>query len=109
MKQRKLEAQKDKPPPLEEIDFDQKTLVLELKLELANATSEKTMESARGTLRTLPSFQGEYEVKSKIKKGPSQQHQPPRVLDIGNLTELLATPIRCTLPLAELLKARLEL
>ena len=39
LKQRKLEAQKDKPPLLEEINFDQKTLVLELRLELANAAS----------------------------------------------------------------------
>ena len=62
-KHRKLEAQKDKPPPLEEIDFDQKTLVLELRSELANAAFEKTMESARGTLKTLSSFQEEYEAK----------------------------------------------
>ena len=47
--------------------------------------------------------------KSKIKRIPSQQHQPPKVLDIKNLTDLLATPIRCTLPLAELLKARPKL
>ena len=70
-KQRKLEEQKNKPPPLEEIDFDQKTLVLELRSKLVHAASEKTMESARGTLRTLPSFQGEYEAKSKTKKVPS--------------------------------------
>ena len=67
------------------------------------------MESARGTLRTLPYFQGEYEAKSKTKKIPSQQHQSPKILDVGNLTKLLATPIRCTLLLAELLKAKLEL
>ena len=83
--------------------------MLELRSEIAYAASEKTMESAKGTLKTLPSFQGEYETKSEIKKVPSQQHQPPRVLDVGNLTELLATPIRCTLPLVELLKARPEL
>ena len=39
LKQRKLEAQKDKPPPLKKIDFDQKTLVLELRSELADAAS----------------------------------------------------------------------
>ena len=106
LKQRKLEAQKDKPPPLEEIDFDHKTLVLELRSKLVNAAFEKTMESARGTLRTLPSFQGDYEAKSKTKKIPSQQHQPPKILDVGNLTEFLATPITCTLSLAKLLKAK---
>ena len=54
LKQRKLEAQKHNPPPLEEIDFDQKTLVLELRSELTDAASEKTMESDKGTLKTLP-------------------------------------------------------
>ena len=83
--------------------------MLELRLELANAASKKTMKSARGTLRTLPSFQGEYEAKLKIKKIPSQKQQPPKILNVGNLTELLATPIRCTLPLVELLKAKPEL
>ena len=63
LKQRKLKAQKDKPPPLEEINFDHKTLVLELRSELADAVFEKTKESAKGTLKTLPSFQGEYEAK----------------------------------------------
>ena len=57
----------------------------------------------------LPSFQGDYEAKSKTKRIPSRQHHSPRVLDIGNLTELLATPIRCTLPLAKLLKAKPKL
>ena len=109
LKQRKLEAQKDKPPCLEEIDFDQKTLVLELRSKLADAAFEKTMESTRGTLRMLPSFQGDYEAKSKTKKIPSQQHQPPKILDVGNLIELLATPIKCTLPLAVLLKAKPKL
>ena len=71
LKQRKLEAQKDKPPPLEEIDFDQQTLVLELRLELADEASEKTMESTKGILRTLPSFQGDYEAKLETKKVPS--------------------------------------
>ena len=76
---RKLEAQKDKQPPLEEIDFDQKTLVLELRLELADAKSERTKESTKGTLQTLPSFQGEYEARLEAKRIPSQWFHPPRM------------------------------
>ena len=56
LKQRKLETHENKPPPLKEIDFDQKTLVLELKSKLADAASEKTVERDKGTLKTLPSF-----------------------------------------------------
>ena len=64
LKQGKLEEQKDKQPPLEEIDFDQNTLVLELRSELVDVESEKIEESTKGTLRKLLSFQGEYEAKS---------------------------------------------
>ena len=86
LKRRKLEAQENKPPPLEEIDFDQKTLVLELRSKFADAASEKTVESDKGTLKTLPSFKGDYEAKSEIKRIPSQQHQPSKVLDVRNLS-----------------------
>ena len=84
---RKLEAKKDKIPPLEEIEFGQKTLVRELRYEIPDAKFEKTEESTKGTLQTLPLFQGEYEAKSKAKRIPSQRHHPPRILDVGNLTE----------------------
>ena len=56
MKQGKLEAEKDKQPPLEEIDFDQKTLVLELRSKLIDAKFEKIEESTKETLQNLPLF-----------------------------------------------------
>ena len=83
--------------------------MLELRSKLADAESEKIEESTKGTLQTLPSFQGEYEAKLEAKRIPSQRHPPPRILDVGNLTYLLATPIRCTSPLAKLLRARSKL
>ena len=82
---------------------------LELRSENADAAFEKTIESEKGTLRTLPSFQGEYKAQSVSKRLPSQRHTPPRVLDVGNLANLLATPIKCTLPLADVLKVKPKL
>ena len=57
-----------KQSTLEEIDFDQKTLVLELRFEFVDVESKKNEESTKGTLQTLPSFQGEYEAKSESKR-----------------------------------------
>ena len=63
--------------------------MLELRSKFGDAESEKIEESTRGTLQTLPLFQGEYEAKSEAKRIPSQRHHPPRILDVGNLIESL--------------------
>ena len=102
MKQGKLEAHIDKKPPLDEINFNQRTLELELRSKLADVESQKIKECTKGTLQPLPLFQGEYETKLEAKRIPSQRHHPPTILDVGNLTKLLSAPIWCTLPLAEL-------
>ena len=52
---------------------------------------------------------GEYEIKSEIKKIPSQKLPSPPNLDITNLTALMLALIRCTLPLSDVLKAKPEL
>ena len=61
----------DAEPPIEEIDFDQKTLGLEIRSEYGEADSEISHESKAETLKTLPSYLGEYEAKSKVKKYPT--------------------------------------
>ena len=59
LKQGKIKAQSKKRTPFKEIDFDQKTLVLEIRYKLVDDESERTIESAKGTLNTLLSFQKE--------------------------------------------------
>ena len=86
-----------------------KDFVLELRSKVIDVESKRTIESKKETLRTLPSFQGEYEVKSVSKKIPSQMRHLSRVLDVGSVVDLFATPIRCTLPLAKLLRAKPKL
>ena len=80
-------------PPLDEIDFDQKTLELELRLECGDKGFEKSQESKAETLKTLPSYLGNYEAESKMKKIPSQKFPSPPNVDFSNLTALMSAPI----------------
>ncbi len=109
LKREKIKAQSTKTPPIQELDFDPKTLVLELKSRQVDLGSEYALESERGTLKTLLSYQGDYEEKSEARKLPSHHHGPTKTLVVGNLTNLLAAPIKCTLPLADILKVKPKL
>ena len=91
------------------MDFDPKTLVLETKSEQGDVGSKFAIESKQGTLQTLPSFLGEEEDKSENKKLLSHRYRPTKTLDVSNISNLLATPIKCTLPLADVLRVKLEL
>ena len=104
-----LEIHASEKPPLEEIDFDQKTLELELRSEYGDAGSEKSEESKADTFKTLPSYQGSYEAKSDVRKLPSVQGKPPIVQDFVNLAALMSAPIKVTLPLTDVLRVKPEL
>ena len=60
-------------------------------------------------MKTLPSFQGDYEAQSDIKNLPSHKKHAPPAFDMINLSALLAAPIKCTLPLADILRVKPEL
>ena len=60
-------------------------------------------------LKTLPSYLGEYEAKSKMKKIPSQKFLSPPNLDVTNLAALMSAPIECKLPLSDVLRVKPEL
>ena len=107
--QAKNETTESVKPPLVEVDFDQKTLELELRSDNYDGESEKSENSKAETLKTLPSYQGDYEAVSGIHKLPSQKLDSSPKLDIANLTALMSAPIRCTLPLADVLRVRPEL
>ena len=82
---------------------------LELRSDNYDGESEKSGDSKAETLKTLPSYQGEYEVASEVCKIPSQKLDSSPKLNIANLTALMSAPIRCTLPLADVLRVRPEL
>ena len=109
LKRAKVDAQLVGKPPLDVVDFDPKTLVLEMKLEQRNVGSKYAIERKQGTLQTLPSFLGEEGDKSENRKLPSHRYGPTKTLDVSNLSNFLATPIKCTLPLADVLRVKPEL
>ena len=67
------------------------------------------LESRDESLKTLPSFIGEFDEKFDLRKVPTQYKSVPLVLDATNLHALLSTPIRVTLPLADVLRVKPEL
>ena len=95
--------------PIEEIDLEQKTLELEMKSDYGGVGSESSKESKGDSFKTLPSYLGEYEANSKVRRLPTMKIPSPKTLNISSLSMLLSAPIKCTLPLAELLRARLEM
>ena len=66
-------------PPLDEVDFDPKTLVLELNSKQVDIGSEYAIESKQGTLKTLRSFLGDDANQSKNRKLPSYRYGPTKI------------------------------
>ena len=70
----------------------------------------RTMAStSKVTIRTLPSYQGEYEGRSFTMLVPTMRKSLSRERDTTNLQALLSAPVTCTLPLSELLKIKPDL
>ena len=86
--------------------MEQKTLELEIRSDSGGIGFENSQESKVDSFKTLPSYLGEYEANSKVRKLPTLKMHSPKTLNISSLSMLLSTPIKCTLPLADLLKAR---
>ena len=67
----------------------------------------KTSEDGRPeSLRTLPHYMGDFETKSEVRRLPLQQIGGTQELDTQILMELLSTPVKCIITLAELLKLK---
>ena len=67
---------------------------------------EESGESKARSNKTLPSFIGEFDERSDIRKVPTQYKSLPPVLHAANLHALLSTPIKVTLPLADVLRVK---
>ena len=64
---------------------------------------------SKQTLRTMPSYIGDYEDHSQVMQVPSMRKLPPKKKDMLNLQALLSAPVTCTLLLTDLLKVKPEL
>ena len=93
-------------PPIEEIDLEQKTLELEMRSKYGGMGLEVSQGSKVDSFKTLPSYLGEYEANSEVRKLSTLKMPSPKTLNISSLSMLLSAPIKCTLPLADLLRAR---
>lgn len=60
-------------------------------------------------MKTLPSYEGDYETHWHIQKLTSQNTLSPPTLDIVNLTTLMSMPIKWTLPLGDVCKVQLDI
>ena len=87
------DEEQNKKPPLEATNFDQKTLEIKIRSEYGDAGSESSASSKTNTLKTFPSYQGDYEARSEVRKIPSQKFPSPPKTDIVNLTALMSAPI----------------
>ena len=92
--------------PIEELDMDQPQVHWDSKSWFGEIGSVPTEINEDKTLAELPSFMGEYEARSEIKKLPSIRGNLTKHRDSQNLASILLTPIQCTLTLGELLKVR---
>ena len=75
-------------PPIEEIDLEQKTLELEMRSEYGGVGLEVSQESKANSFKTLPSYLGEYETNSEVKKLPTLKVPSPKTLNISSLSML---------------------
>ncbi|MCO5566310.1 hypothetical protein L7F22_019987 [Adiantum nelumboides] len=92
--------------PFPEIALDRPPMDVDLQSFYGEAGSEASGDSRPETIRALPSFIGDYEAKSDIYRVPTQRMGKNETLDTEVLTQLLSTPVKCTITLAELLKLR---
>ena len=91
------------------MDLDKSQLNDEVESRYVDCGSEESEEEKARSNKTLPSFIGEFDTKSEIRKVPTQYKSLPPALQIANLQAMLSTPIQVTLPLADVLKIKPDL
>ena len=109
IRENKLKEIPNEKAPIKELDLDKSQLKIEVESRYADCGSEESGKSKARSNKTLPSFIGEFDERSDIMKVPIQYKSVPPVLDATNLHALLSTPIRVTLPLADVLRVKPEL
>ena len=109
VRQKAEDASSSKTPPFSIVDFSGKEHVDPMVMPSEGDLDSESSFPSKQTLKTLPSYLGEYEPKSVILKVPSMWNAKQKEVDTKNLHALMSTPVTCTLPLMELLKIKPEL
>ena len=98
-----------KSPPFSIVDFTgRQSIEVDAMPYNEDEGSEESFPSKQ-TLRTMPSYIGEYEARSVVVKVPSIWKSLKHERDTANIHALMSTPVTCTLPLTDLLKIRPDL
>ena len=96
-------------PPFSLVDFTgQPPIEAEAMTYWDDQGSEDSFPSKQ-TLRTMPSYLGDYEPKSMVMTVPSVWNNKKKEHDTANLHALMSAPITCTLPLTDVLKVKPDL
>ena len=109
VRQKAEDASSSKTPPFSIVDFSGKEQIDPGIMPNEGDLDSESSFPSKQTLRTLPSYLGEYEPKSVILKVPSIWSAERKEVDTANLHALMSTPATCTLPLTDLLKIKPEL
>ena len=97
--------------PMPMIDLDKKQAPMDnvSRYLMDGPTPNQAVSSKASTFKELPSFVGDDESDGDVKKVPTQYKPSPQMIDSTNLQALLSTPVKVSLPLADVLKVRPEL
>lgn len=98
-----------KSPPFSMIDFTGKVPREDEVPHYLDDNSSVNSVRSKHTMKTLPSYMGEYKPKSIILKAPAMWKSTGNVRDTANLHALMSAPVTCTLPLTDVLKVRPDL
>ena len=95
--------------PIVEIDLDKKQAKLDPIMGFEHKMTNSHSTSKASSLKELPSFIDENGSDKEMLRVPSQYHPNPTVMDIANLQILMSTPVKVSMTLAKILKAKPEL
>ena len=109
VRQKAEDASSSKTPPFSIVDFSGKEQIDPRVMPNKGDLDSESSFPSKQTLRTLPSYLGEYEPRSVILKVPSMWNAKRKEVDTANLHALMSTPVTCTLSLTDLLKVKPEL
>ncbi|MCO5584477.1 hypothetical protein L7F22_038405 [Adiantum nelumboides] len=91
-------------PPLTEVDFTHKGKEVLENLPLQDDSQTITSPRSKYTMKTLPSYLGEYQHCSQTLRVSSLPQVLSKERDIGTLEGVLSASVACTLPLLDLMK-----
>ena len=109
LRKTKENREDEEKAPIIEIDLDKKQVKLDPIMGFEHEMTNSHSTCRTSGLTELPSFIDENGSDKEVLRVPSQYHPNPTVMDTANLQILMSTPVKVSMKLAEILKAKPEL